>query len=196
MRKKKLLLIAGMLLATVTSLGALSSCKEDNKKIKYTFVGADMERVEVAKGQEYTLPIPELEGYEFLGWYETADFSGKPITTVSAQANKTYYAKWEQLCKVTLNLDGGTIEGESVIYVKESANLYEVMQKYAVPTKTNMQFGAWFVGEGDDAEELSSSVKATVEGITLSAKYKTAYTIELYLQNEAQNGYDKESVVM
>ena len=37
------------------------------------------------------LAEPTRTGYEFLGWYETADFSGEPVTVLDENAgNKTY----------------------------------------------------------------------------------------------------------
>ena len=35
-------------------------------------------------------------GYKFAGWYETSDFTGDPVTAISAtdKGNKTYYARW------------------------------------------------------------------------------------------------------
>ena len=43
------------------------------------------------------LPVPTKEGFEFLGWYKTSDFSGAPIKyqTEDCTGDQTYYAKWE-----------------------------------------------------------------------------------------------------
>ena len=37
------------------------------------------------------------EGYKFLGWYETSDFTGEAITQIpqGSKGNKTLYARWE-----------------------------------------------------------------------------------------------------
>ena len=43
---------------------------------------------------EFVLNAPYLEGKTFDGWYATADFSGKKITTVNAETTGTLYAKW------------------------------------------------------------------------------------------------------
>ncbi|MBQ9469272.1 MAG: InlB B-repeat-containing protein [Clostridia bacterium] len=48
-------------------------------------------------GSGLTLPLTfEREGYYFEGWYETPDFSGKPIRALSDEdyGDKVYYAKW------------------------------------------------------------------------------------------------------
>ena len=43
------------------------------------------------------------EGYLFKGWYETADFSGSPVTAITATdtGDKTFYAKWAEAYTVT-----------------------------------------------------------------------------------------------
>ncbi len=48
------------------------------------------------------LPTAEdmtYSGYVFKGWYESSDFSGEPVSVISAAdaGDKTYYAKWEKL---------------------------------------------------------------------------------------------------
>lgn len=52
-------------------------------------------------GSETALPTAEeatREGYSLRGWYETADFSGSPVTHIDASAvgNKEYYARWSE----------------------------------------------------------------------------------------------------
>ena len=52
------------------------------------------------------------EGYLFKGWYETADFSGPPVTAITATdtGDKTFYAKWAEAYTVTAyGLYGGVM---------------------------------------------------------------------------------------
>ena len=57
----------------------------------------------------YTLPIPIKQGFNFLGWYETSDFSGEPITDIPKNSLQNYvlYAKYtdEQLLEFELSFD-------------------------------------------------------------------------------------------
>lgn len=57
----------------------------------------------------YTLPTPIKQGFNFLGWYETSDFSGEPITEIPKNSLKNYvlYAKYtdEQLLEFELSFD-------------------------------------------------------------------------------------------
>lgn len=47
-------------------------------------------------GQEDVLPIPTREGFKFMGWYETEDFSDNACYKIPADSfgNKVYYARW------------------------------------------------------------------------------------------------------
>ena len=45
--------------------------------------------------EDYVLPPLVREGYTFAGWYTKADFTGSPITEISAGWAGTLYAKWE-----------------------------------------------------------------------------------------------------
>lgn len=68
------------------------------------------------------LAKPTRNGYKFLGWYESADFAGDPVTkiTVADTGDKVFYAKWEFIEVVDLSeltedvtiYDGQTITGE------------------------------------------------------------------------------------
>lgn len=48
--------------------------------------------------QEVTLHPASMPGYVFGGWYDNAEFTGSPITTipVGSTDNKTFYAKWTE----------------------------------------------------------------------------------------------------
>jgi len=136
------------------------------------------------------VPAPaEREGYLFEGWYDNAEFSGSPLSQVVAgKKSKTYYAKWTQLAKITLNLDGGELEKE-VLYLKGGANVADFMKDY-VPTKSGLTFGAWFDGE----TELSANKKMPADGLTLTAKYKVDYTVRLMLETVAGGDYTETTI--
>lgn len=186
---KKGLLTLLLFLTGITCLFAVACKKTD--KVEYIFDtngGKEIANVSVEAGTEYTLPTPERDGYEFEGWYLTEDFTGEPVVTVIAEEGQTYYAKWAQLFAITLDLDGGTLAEGNTLYLKAGANVYDFMQSYT-PTKEGLTFGAWFLGEN----ELPKNTRMTEEGITLSAKYKVAYTIEIYKQNLDLNDYEKDA---
>jgi len=174
--KKFRFLLTAILFAIV--LCAVSACGKDIVKLSFeTNGGSSIETVEVKKGESYELPVPTRTGFEFDGWFTDANFSGSAVTSVVAENDATYYAKWTQLYTVTLDLDGGSLSATS-LHLKAGANLYNAVKELA-PSKANHQFGGWF--KGDDA--LSESAVMPSENVTLKAKYKVAYTVELYLQD-------------
>lgn len=67
---------------------------------------------------EFTLPIPVKEGYEFKGWYLNENFEGDTITSITKGSKEDYvlYAKWEKVYKITYVLDGGTLPDEAIQY--------------------------------------------------------------------------------
>ena len=53
----------------------------------------------MSEGAEEILPIPYMEGYNFVGWYLSEDLTGEPITILTETAK--LYAKYEEKTPVT-----------------------------------------------------------------------------------------------
>ena len=183
MKKFKVLLIAllvAMMALTVAACGG-------GGKPTVTFAlnggtvvdasGNSITKYELVAGQDYTLPTPTYEGYEFEGWYTAKDFSGDRVTTVASDKSVKVYAKWAKLYAINLELNGGEIEATSLT-LKEGANVAAFMQNY-VPTKADHQFGQWKV----NGAALSSSYTMPGEAITLTAEYKVKYVVKYLLQD-------------
>ena len=179
MKKTKKGLLLGILMLMTAICLLFAACGSGKVKISFdTAGGPPVEAVELDPGETYTLPIPPVrEGYSFEGWYADAAYSGTQVTSVTAESNTTFYAKWEQMYPINLQLGGGSLEGSTTLYAKEGTNVSTFMQDY-VPTLQDHQFGEWLVGDSP----LSRSYTLTKEGVTLTAHYKVAYTAELYLQ--------------
>lgn len=191
MKKTRKSLLLCLFLFVISLVLAISACGE-TKQVKFEFDtagGETIEAITLEVGDEYTLPTPVWNNaHEFVGWYTDSEYSGSPVTTVTAETNTTFYAKWETLAEITLDLGGGSLAEASggKLYLKAGNNLYAFMQAYA-PTKADAQFGRWLVGE----TALARTAVMPAEGITLTAEYKVAYTVETYLQNLSQNGYER-----
>lgn len=56
--------------------------------------GTAIDPMDYRAGTLVTLPIPEYESHDFLGWYLTAGYTGNPVTSVTMTENKIVYAKW------------------------------------------------------------------------------------------------------
>lgn len=55
-----------------------------------------------------TLATPTKNGAIFGGWYDNADFTGEAVTT--AEAGKTYYAKWVDLTVSAISMQYGDVQ--------------------------------------------------------------------------------------
>lgn len=187
---KKFLLALSLMFVGAVSLFVVS-CGASTYSLTFnTDGGAEISAVEVQEGEEYTLPVPEREGYSFEGWYLTADFSGDPVTTITATGDTTFYAKWEQLSVITLDLNGGSLAAGTTLYLKSGEVVYDFMQDY-IPAKEGFVFGAWFDGEA----ELARNTRMPEGGITLTAEYKVGYSVKVYEQKLSLDGYDLAETV-
>lgn len=186
---KKLLLTLSLLCVGAGCVAA-AGCGETY--YQYNFEengGVEVEDLSVAEGEEFTLPVPVREGYGFEGWYDNADFTGSPVETVVASESATFFAKWAQLYSITVNLDGGSLANADKLALKEGGNVYDYMRD-KIPTKSGLTFGAWFVGNS----ELGSNTRMTTAGITLTAKYKVGYTVEVWKQSATdESSYEKDA---
>ncbi len=191
MKNKKKTLFAVLAMVSVMSVSGIAGACQNQKYVKLVFETNGAQSIQDAKLEEnssYTLPIPAREGYEFQGWYLNADFSGSPVTSVVAKADATYYAKWEKLYEVKIDLNGGFASwySASKIYLKAGENVYDAMKDY-VPEKSGFSFGAWYIGNA----ELSKNERMPKEDITLIAMYKVQYTVELWEEKLDGEGYEK-----
>ena len=184
--KKIILTTAFAVTALATTVLGAACGGQDVKKYSLSFEtngSSAIQAESVAEGNKYTLPTPTREGYEFVGWYGSADFSGSPITEITVTADAKFYAKWIKLYTITLDADGGALSASSLT-IKEGENLFGAVKDYA-PTKANLTFGAWFKGN----EPLSETAVADSD-ITLTAKYKVAYTVAIYVPTKDGSDYE------
>lgn len=187
--RKNLILVLLAIAVAALSLFAVA-CKGKTAKLSFEVNGGTaISQQEIGKDQPFTLPKPSRgEDYSFEGWYLTSDFTGSPVTEVTVSEDTTVYAKWEQLYVVNLDSAGGSLS-TSKLYLKKGASVYDAV-KDLKPTKNGFEFGAWFNG----TREIQKNLKMAESAINLVAKYKAACQVEVYLQNTALNGYDKQEV--
>ena len=186
MNKFKKLILS--LFVAVVAVTFPVACGETVTKFELSFVtngGNSISGESVEQGKEFTLPTPTKDGYEFAGWYLTSDFSGEKVTSVTVNEKTTVYAKWLRIGTVTLDAMGGTLSTTSV-QVKEGDSLYNAVSSL-VPQKNGLAFGGWFEGNS----EVTSGAVMGASDVTLTAKYKVQYTVEVYLQNADKTGYEK-----
>lgn len=155
-----------------------------------TFGGTKISSICVDVGNKISSPNdPEKEGFVFLGWYLDKDCSGEAqtIPTVMPSSSVTYYAKYAQYPKLTLQTDGGTLE-RTQYYVKEGTNLLDYLND-KVPVKDGLVFDAWYSGD----QPVGNEVVMTEDDFVLSARYLAKYTVEIRKQRADGKEFDVET---
>ena len=191
MKRSRRIFLAGLAACSVcTCVVAFASCQKN--EVTCTFVTYDgaYETVTGSKGENVPFPTVTRDGYSFEGWYLSEDFIGSPVTSAAFDTDTTYYARWEKVYPITLELEGGSIAGleSATLALKEGANVSSYMANY-VPVKSGFEFGGWYIGE----DALSPNYAMTTSGVTLTAKYKAGYTVNVFLQNEDLETYSEST---
>lgn len=188
---KRNLLVCFMLALLSVFCLAFAACAPEGIHLKFeTNGGAPIEEIVANVGDEVALPTPEREGYSFEGWYENADFSGSAVTSVVAESDKTFYAKWEQIFEIKLELGGGQLS-VSEVHAKAGQTIADVV-KDLIPTRTGCQFGEWLM----NGAALSPSAKMPQSDITLTAHYKVGYTVHVWLQKADLSGFEQDEDIV
>ncbi len=150
-----------------------------------SWVQAD--KVPVEYNSEETLVLPtgsdiKRDGYTFVGWYESDDFAGSPVTQIEPGQIEpiTLYARWSpNIYAVTLNLGGGAF-----------ANAADNVTSYvtgtgatlAVPSRAGYTFGGWFDNEACAGSQVNSIGVFDFGDKELWAKWSPlTYTVALEL---------------
>ncbi len=129
------------------------------------------------ESQDILLPLPILAGYVFLGWYETAEFTGDVVEKIIAGSvgDKKFYAKWEEevidqakpeYYKITYELNGGTLSNAPNKYDgKETIYLY-------TPLRPGYHFLGWYNNADFTGEKIEIIEKGSSGDVKLYAKWE------------------------
>lgn len=172
-------LCLGLLVGCNINMGGNSQTTEH--EVTFVSEGVTIETVQVSTGEVVLQPVdPIKEGYNFLGWFlnETKwDFN---IDVVND--NITLEAKWEkqeevvpptvETYQVNLNLNGGTMEGETVI---EFTDYTKVV--LPVPTRENYTFKGWYKGT-TLYESLTENANYYLTAQWVGTEYKVTYHVD------------------
>lgn len=156
--------------------------------LRFSAEGADVPSVTAEAGAEVRLPTPAREGYAFGGWYLDADLSGEklPDTIPAPNRDTTYYGKWLQGYRLTLDFGGGAFNGANTatLWLAEGQNVSAALQDI-LPAKNGLPFGAWFL----NGEPISSDLAMQASELSLVARYLVGYRIDVRLQNVSGSSY-------
>jgi uncharacterized repeat protein (TIGR02543 family) len=120
-------------------------------------------------GTDYLIPTPVKEGVSFIGWFESANGTGNPITVLPVGYDGTVYAIWSD----------NVIEGD-VVWVLNGGTTEEVLpttitEDYTIPTpkKEGHIFLGWYDnanGTGTAVTVVPAGYKGTIYAIWREAK--------------------------
>lgn len=181
-KTKRLFSVVVLVAVFAVACLALVACNGDS--VNNYFVTYDGQKVTVSgkKGEAVKFPEVTREGYLFDGWYTSEDFSGSAVESAVFGEETTYYAKWAEVCTITLQPEGGTIKGTSV-QIKQGDNILQALADYT-PTKGSLKFGGWFDGD----TQITDKDVATKGSMTLSARYMAKYTVHVYMEKPDVSG--------
>ena len=163
---KLLFLILSVSLMTV-SLSACADQKDKTPKFEVafeTYGGTMYYNIRAFEGDTITLPTPEKEGYEFIGWWDNASYEGEELETIySVSVNVTLHAKWNAYSGViTFESNGGT-EYNDLTFSAQKVNLPR-------PEKEGYEFAGWYSNPEFTGEELTATFLPTTS-MTIYAKW-------------------------
>lgn len=117
-----------------------------------------------------TLPIPKRDLHIFDGWY-TEQFGGVRISESDIiDDNITLYAQWITPVTIRWNLDGGLMDEENRLLIKNS-----VIGILPIPIKNDYGFIGWFTSQ-TGGNQITANYVVTND-ITIYARWGAIYTV-------------------
>ena len=146
---------------------------------------------EYTYGTGATLPTADditRAGHTFEGWYEDENFSGSPVTEISATdtGKKEFYAKWTlNTYTVTFDSQGGSkVDSQAVSHGG-------TVTEPTAPTYEGYTFGGWYTEAGCTTEyDFTTTV---TESLTLYAKW-TLNTYTVTFDSQGGSKVDSQAV--
>ena len=141
---------------------------KDYKEFKFYTDDKNYYPHKVLRDEEYEIPDPERNGYEFDGWYNSATFSGNPVERVAyGSAITSYYAKWLPVeYEISFVTNGGDALLSKVTYTIE-----DVVNLPQAGAKQYCVFLGWCKKEDLSDTPVKSIPKGTYGNLTLYAKW-------------------------
>ncbi len=181
-------LTLGALLCVFLTVLALAACSGKVTLRFETDGGTQFESVEGITGASYAQPNePKKEGYYFDGWYLSDDFSGErqELPPKMPGESRIYYAKYVRYPVLRLDPVGGKLD-RCEHPVRAGTALNDYLRAY-VPQKEGLVFGGWYHGNKPVEDDVMPQ-----EDLTLTARYKAKYEVNIYLQDANDpNAFEK-----
>lgn len=134
-------------------------------------ISLDGETRYLPAGVEYTLPVPEKDGYDFGGWYDNAEYTGSAVAKITPDSDAAYYSKWFKRYAVTYVADGGTHDNPAIYSEQTAAQLLPA-------EKEGYNFVGWF-DAATDGNKIMTLVGQSSD-LTLYARFEEkSFTLTL-----------------
>ena len=130
-------------------------------------------RAYTIESQSMVLEPIRRNGYNFLGWYATADLSGEPVTEVPAgsHGDKQFYAKWEPITyTITFETNDPNISYEPITY---HGGTLPIDLTPWTPSRKGYTFEGWKMG--NQVQLVTSISVGTYGNKLLKAIWKLNY---------------------
>ena len=169
MRKKILLLIIAILSLFIIGCGEKEEPKDTYYKVILDLDGGAMvgeTTFNVKEGDTLSLPTPEKDGYEFLGW---GSLGNVYHDNIKVERNITLKALWDEVLiySITYVLNGGTLVGEAKVE-------YRYPTVYVLPecVKDGYEFLGWYETSSFVTEKVTEIDESFSYDVTLYARFK------------------------
>lgn len=139
--------------------------------------------VPVIYGENFSLPVPEREGYTFAGWYNAdtpvTDGAGQSSAAWSFARNKELRAKWTASeYTVTLDANGGECAAETTAVYGENVTL-------PVPEREGYAFTGWYYNALPVSDETGKGEEWTfAKDVVLTARWEKEITLNYVVDRE------------
>lgn len=143
-----------------------------------TFASVSVNKNVSASLSEYK---PLKSGYEFKGWYTTAELTTS-ASSVTPTENVTVYAKWAKACTVSFTTEYGTAPAS---FDKEQ-NMWAYPNDYKLEDTEDYAFYGWYVEGYENNKIITGGYKVT-DDTTFIAVWKAKVTLTIkYLADETE----------
>lgn len=129
---------------------------------------------------------PTKTGYDFGGWYTNAELTAGPVTQITTDGSKTYWAKWNaQTYNITYKDRGNTDFSGTHGGGYPTTHTYGTATPLVAPTKDCYDFGGWFYEYMGGTAKTEVGATDKTENFTLFAEWTLARTdVTVYANNE------------
>ena len=149
--------------------GFATLIREEVVKYTITFVveDIDIDPIQVRANQTAVLPVPEKDGYKFMGWFVDENYGTPFDPDTPITGDLTLYGKFEEITLPSYTVTFDTDEGSAI----DPVNVYEgeTVAKPKDPVKEGFEFAGWYK-DSEHTEEFDFDTPIT-GNITLYAKW-------------------------